>query len=397
MLVAAAFIGPGTVTLCSLAGFQFGFALLWALLFSVLATIVLQEMSARVGLITQAGLGDTIRTEIPNKQIRILVGGLVLAAILIGNAAYEAGNLSGAILGLETVLPPIKWNFGSLSINFWSVLIGIFAGGILWLGSYQKLEKILVALVMIMSLLFLTTAILIQPNFTEIIKGFKPTIPDGSVLIIIGLIGTTVVPYNLFLHANSVSKKWKKATDLKFVRWDTALSILLGGIVSMAIVVTSGVAMQSVNEVGNAQDLAIQLEPLLGSWAKYFMAGGLFAAGITSSITAPLAAAFATVGIMGKSDKLKSPVMRRIMIGIILIGVVFSSVGLKPVQVIQFAQIANGLLLPVIGIFLVWIMNRKALLGKYTNSTLQNILGIIIIGITVVLGFKSIGSVFNLF
>jgi Mn2+/Fe2+ NRAMP family transporter len=397
LLITAAFIGPGTVTLCSIAGYKFGYALLWALVFSVITTIILQEMSARLGVVTQKGLAAAIRSEIKHPLASLISIVLVLSAILIGNTAYEAGNISGAVMGMDTILGEFSFDLGALKINLWSVLIGLIALILLISGSYKLIEKFMIGLVILMSILFLLTAFLIRPVFLDILEGmFMPSIPAKSIITIIGLIGTTVVPYNLFLHASSVSKKWKRAEDLPEVRLDTILSIVLGGIISMAIIVTSAAAIEHIQDIKNASDLAIQLEPLLGSWSKYCLAGGLFAAGITSSVTAPLAAAFATVGILGKSNDIRSPFFRGVMIVMILIGVVFSSIGFSPIMIIQFAQVANGILLPIIGIFLVWVMNRTALLGKYRNSLLQNILGIIVILITIGLGIKSVGSVFDI-
>ena len=105
VLVAAAFVGPGTITMCTLAGTNFGYALLWALLVSVLATIVLQGMAGRIGLVTQSGLVDVVRTELKTRWVKNFVIAIVLGAILVGNAAYEAGNIGGATLGLEQLLP----------------------------------------------------------------------------------------------------------------------------------------------------------------------------------------------------------------------------------------------------------------------------------------------------
>ena len=119
-LVAAAFIGPGTVTVCTLAGVDFGFALLWAMLFSIIATIVLQEMSARLGIITQKGLAEIIRAEVKNPFLKSLIVILILSAIVIGNGAYEAGNISGGVLGLETVFGSPKLKLGDFSINSFS-------------------------------------------------------------------------------------------------------------------------------------------------------------------------------------------------------------------------------------------------------------------------------------
>ena len=117
-LVAAAFIGPGTVTLCTLAGVNFGFNLLWAMLLSVIATIILQEMAARLGVISQKGLSEVIREEIKIPFVKHFVTLLILGAIVVGNAAYEAGNISGGILGLETIFGRSLLNMGSKLLNY---------------------------------------------------------------------------------------------------------------------------------------------------------------------------------------------------------------------------------------------------------------------------------------
>jgi len=224
-LVAAAFIGPGTVTLCTLAGVQFGYALLWAMTLSTIATIVLQEMAARVGIITQKGLAEVIKSQIRYPIIRKMAVLLIFSAIVIGNAAYEAGNISGASLGISAVL-------GNSLFFLYPILIGIVAFCVLFIGNYKILERSLVVLVIIMSVSFLLTAIITKPSIDLVLKGmFTPSFPDGSLLTIIGLIGTTVVPYNLFLHASLVKEKWKDKSDLKFARRDTFISILLGGFV----------------------------------------------------------------------------------------------------------------------------------------------------------------------
>ena len=139
------------------------------------------------------------------------------------------------------------------------------------------------------------------------------------------------------------------------------------------------------------------LEPLFGIYAKYFLAVGLFAAGITSAITAPLAAAYVAQECFNWEYDLKSRKFRSICIVILVLGVIFSSTGFKPIEVIKFAQVANGILLPIIAGFLLWVMNRSSVLGKYRNTKFQNILGLIIVLITLVLGIKSIAKVFNLF
>ena len=393
-LVAAAFIGPGTVTVCTIAGVQYGFTLLWAMALSVIATIVLQEMAARLGIITQKGLAETITAEISNKWLRWAAIILIVSAVLVGNAAYEAGNISGGALGLATVLPISVIEIGTVTVPFIPLLIGLIAFLILYFGNYKTIERVLVSLVIVMSLSFLIAAILTKPDISEVLKGlFIPRIPDESLLLIIGLIGTTVVPYNLFLHASLVKERWKEKGDLKKARKDVYVSIILGGLVSMAIIVC-GAAIQQ-GEISNAADLAKGLEPLFGSYAKYFLSIGLFAAGITSAITAPLAAAYVASGCFGWGNSLKTTKFRATWAAILIVGVVFSSIGFKSIEVIKFAQFANGLLLPIVAIFLLWIVNKKSVLGIYKNSKMQNILGVIIVIVTIGLGLRGLLKVFG--
>ncbi|MEH6512783.1 Nramp family divalent metal transporter [Maribacter arcticus] len=389
VLVAAAFIGPGTVTACTLAGVNFGFSLLWAMLLSIIATYVLQEMSARLGIITQKGLADVIKQELSNPWIRNSVITLIFSAIIIGNASYEAGNIGGATLGMEAL-------FGLSYSKLYPVILGLAAFSLLFFGNYKALEKVFIFLVLIMSLSFVMTALLTQPNLWELVKGlFVPSIPEDGILTIIALVGTTVVPYNLFLHAALVSEKWKSEKDLKLAKRDTLVSIILGGLVSISIII-SAAAIKS-TEVNNVLDMAKALEPLYGSAALYFMGIGLLAAGITSAITAPLAAAYVANSCFGWKAEFKDVKFRAIWILILVLGVVFLSFGIKPIEIIKFAQITNGLLLPIIAIFLLWVVNRVGVMGKYKNTLLQNCIGLAIILLSILLGAKSILTVLGLF
>nr|WP_321225717.1 Nramp family divalent metal transporter [uncultured Psychroserpens sp.] len=389
-LVAAAFIGPGTVTVCTIAGVNHGFTLLWAMLLSIVATVVLQEMSARLGIVSQKGLSEVIRTEISNPFFKILAVILILSAIVIGNAAYEAGNISGGVLGLEALTGSYS-DYGSL----WSIVIGVVAFVLLYIGNYKVLEKALITLVVMMSLAFLITAILTKPDLSQILKGlFTPNFSDDNILTVIALVGTTVVPYNLFLHASLVKEKWKNTSDLKYARKDTIIAVILGGMVSMCIIISAAAIKDA--QVTNAADLAKGLEPLFGAYSKYFLSIGLFAAGITSAITAPLAAAYVATGCLGWSSNMKSLHFRLVWMFILGLGVLFSSIGFKSIEIIKFAQVANGLLLPIIAGFLLWVMNKSSILGKYKNSVIQNVFGFIIFGIALFLGVKSVLKVFDL-
>ncbi|WP_047414743.1 Nramp family divalent metal transporter [Cellulophaga sp. Hel_I_12] len=384
VLVAAAFIGPGTVTACTLAGAKFGYALLWAMLLSILATVVLQEMAARLGIISQQGLADVIKSELKTPWIKYAIIAIILGAIVIGNAAYEGGNIGGATLGLEAI-------FGIEYTKFYPFSIGIIAFALLYFGNYKVLETALVSLVILMSVSFLITAIITKPDIGAIFQGlFVPSVPEQSILTIMALVGTTVVPYNLFLHASLVSEKWT-TSDLKPARWDTLVSITLGGLVSMGIMVAATTIPNK--DISSVLDLAKGLEPLYGSAAKYCIGIGLFAAGITSAITAPLAAAYVVNSCFGWKATLADWRFKLVWMLIIGLGVFFLSFGIKPIEIIKFAQIANGILLPIIAIFLLWVVNRKSVLGTYKNNVIQNSVGILIIIITLILAIKTIGTV----
>ena len=129
--------------------------------------------------------------------------------------------------------------------------------------------------------------------------------------------------------------------------------------------------------------------------SKYVLACGLFAAGITSAITAPLAAAYVASGCLGWSSNLKSLKFRAVWIFVLVIGVMSSTSGIKSIEIIKFAQVANGILLPVIAGFLLWIVNKTSVLGVYKNSLKQNVISVIILVITIFLGLKSILKVFE--
>ena len=393
MLVTAAFIGPGTITTCTLAGARFGFNLLWTMLFAVAATFILQEMSARLGIISGRGLGEALRTSFPRGIPRLVSLILVGSAIAVGNAAYEAGNIAGAALGITSILPEAFFGFRA-----WPLLIGLIAGGLLFSGNYKLLEKSLIGLVLLMSLVFVVTAVWARPDIGLLLKGlFKPSLPPGSLLTVIGLIGTTVVPYNLFLHSSTVTERWPTLADLGPARMDAGVSIAVGGIISMAVIVSAAAAFNT-GPAGmtSAGDLALQLEPLLGYWARLVMGLGLLAAGLTSAITAPLAAAYACSGILGWPRDSADNRFRLVWLIVLACGTMLASLGVKPIQLILFAQAANGLLLPVIAAYLLWVVNDRRLMGQQRNSMPLNLAGGLVLLVTVMLGLRSILQVFKL-
>jgi manganese transport protein len=383
MMVSAAFIGPGTVTACTLAGANFGFALLWALVFTI-TTIILQSFAIRIALVTQLGLAEAMLKSVASPIVRALAALLLISALVLGNAAYEAGNMSGAALGLEAI------NGGPLAFGIAPIIITIalFASAMLIFSKPKWIENVLILLVLLMSAAFLLTFLLIRPDLGALLQGFVPTIPDGGLMTAIALIGTTIVPYNLFLHAASVRERWD-AEQLPEAQLDNTISIGIGGLVSMTILATAAASLFGRGKtIENAVDMAQQLTPLFGSMATITLGAGLFAAGLTSAITAPLATGYIVQEIF-KSSNSRRPFQIGALI-VIVSGTFAALLGYRPVELIFVAQIANGLLLPIIAIFLLRLANNKKLLGQYANGLKANILGAAILLITTALGFRLI-------
>lgn len=341
-------------------------------------------MAARLGVVGRAGLAEALRRRFTEQPaLRLLAMILVTGAIGVGNAAYQTGNLLGASLGMQVI--------AGADLRPWALAIALTAAALLWTGRYRIIERALIAMVVVMSAAFILTAVSVAGGASgaAIVRGaFVPTIPDGAAMIALGLVGTTIVPYNLFLHASAVRERWSGAEGLRAARADLIVAIGLGGLVSMAIVITA--AARQGMPVASAADMALQLEPLLGRWATGVFALGLLAAGVTSSITAPLAAAYALSGAFGWDADLRAPRVRAIWVSVIAVGLAFALAGVRPVPAILFAQAANGILLPAVAIFLLVVMNDRRALGSAANGWKANIAGGAIVGLTVLLGARAL-------
>ncbi len=339
-------------------------------------------MSARLGLVSREGLGEALRGEFEAPAVQYASIALVVSAIGIGTAAFETGNIVGGAAGLETIT--------GVSASLWGPLMGLVAGALLWTGDYELIERTFMALVAIMGLAFVISAVLVGPDLGALAGGFVPTIPAGSAYLIAGLIGTTVVGYNLFLHASTVQERWDGPADLGECRTDTVASVLGGGAITLSIVVTAAAVFPAGTEITDVGAMADQLEPLFGGWTLAFFGIGLFAAGFTSAMGAPLAGAYATAGALGWEGDLTSTRFRAVWMTILGVGIVGSALGFEPVEVIVFAQVTNGVLLPILAVFLLYAMNNDDLLGAYTNSRLQNALGAVVTLIVIGIGLRTL-------
>jgi manganese transport protein len=377
-LIPAAFIGPGTVTTCASAGAGFGYALLWALTFSTIATVVLQEASARVTVVSGRNLAEAIRDRFRGGALGVLVLLLVLGGIVLGNAAYEAGNVLGASAGAALGSP--------VDARVATILIGLTAAAVLWIGTPRTVTTVLAATVAFMGIAFLVTAFLLRPDAGEVLRGsVVPAVPAGSGLLLLGLVGTTVVPYNLFLGSAAA-----RGQNLREIRFGLTVAVVLGGLISMGILIAGA----DVEGAFSYEAVSSTLSARLGGWAGPLFAWGLFAAGFSSAITAPLAAAVTARSLFGADTERWEPRgwrYRAVWMGVLAVGVAFGLAGVRPIPAIILAQALNGVLLPFAAVFLLVVVNDRRLMGDAgINTPAANLVTAAVVAVTIVLGVSGV-------
>ncbi len=365
-IIAAAFIGPGTITTTSKAGSGFGLNLLWALLFSIVATFILQEAAARLTIASGKSLGELLALRYGSGT---WAPWILFLVILLGCMAYQAGNLLGAMAGLSLL--------GLEGGSRLAALLGLAAAFLLSIGKIKVVARLLGLVVAFMGLAFLYLAFR---------TGFSAQGDGGSIIeanwLVLGLIGTTLVPYNLFL-ASGIGK----GQNIREMRIGLAGAIGIGGIISIAIMVAATGLKGEFSFEALAGSLGIQF----GAPGQLLFAFGLFAAGFTSSVTAPLAAAVTAYSLLGKSWSPGSWRFKAVWGFVLCFGLLFVWLEVQPIPAIIAAQGLNGLLLPIVGYFLFTAMNSKELIpDEFRNSRMQNFLFLVVILVISGLGLNQV-------
>jgi Mn2+/Fe2+ NRAMP family transporter len=380
-VIAAAFIGPGTVTTAASAGAGFRYALLWTLAFSTFACLVLQEAGARLTVASGRDLGQALRTRHGRGRGGGALPVLVTGAVVFGCAAYEAGNILGGAAGAMIG--------AGLDPRVATVFSAFAAFGLLWFGRTRTVARLLGALVAVMGVAFLVTAWRLEPSWSDLLQGaIVPRVPGGSSLLILGLVGTTVVPYNLFMGSGLA-----RGERLREVRFGLGLSIVLGGLISMGILVV-GVAVEG----PFGFDSLIEVLTLrLGPWSRAMFGMGLYAAGLSSAITAPFAAALTARSVFADGDddgwSDRSWRFRAVWVGVLGVGVVFGLAGVRPIPAIVLAQAVNGVLLPFVAVFLLLAVNDVGLMGeRHLNGPWANVALVAVVAVTILLGVTGVGK-----
>jgi len=387
-LIVGSFIGPGTVTSSTKAGAEYGLTLFWCIIFSVIAVIVMQGMAARLGIVTQMGLAENLVKDFEDRPaLRNLLCGLVAVAITIGGFAYMSGDLTGTAIGISA-LTGISTRIIAPVWGLCILLLLSFAGD-----AVKYLEKLLGICVVIMAIVFVVTMVCVKPDMGALLAGSIPSVPKGGLMTCLSLIGTTVVPYNFFLHAASAKRTWHSTDELPLCRFGTNVPMIIGGIVTGAIMITAATVMYGM-PVRNAMDMAIQLEPTLGDYARPFMAIGLVAAGVSSAVCTPMGVSYVLAGLFGwktnRSDKRYTITNFLVLVT----GIVIAGYGFNPVALIMAAQGVNGIVLPVVVGVTIYLTSRRKVMGEFANGTLNTLLGTAIFVISLILGISSVISLF---
>lgn len=389
-IITAAFIGPGTITTCIKSGYETGYSLLGIMFIATLIAIFIQIFAAKIGIITQLGVSGNIRENTHSIVGKFFSVFLIALAIFVGNSAFEAGNITGAGIGLAGII-------GNRFTATKAFVISLIVFLLLWSGKYEKIEKILEIAVLIMAVCFVGVAVLSKPNLSQIFKemfSFKTI--NKNIMMVGALIGTTVGPYNIFLHSETAAERWHSPSDVKYMIFDTIVSIGIGGVISCCIMIVAATTAKELQisemTIGN---YAVTLSTSIGKIGQFIFYLGLLAAGITSAITAPLAAAYTIVGICFSEKIDKQDWKFKVVWSLVLIiGTIVSIIwGNSPAEVIVIVQLVNAFILPIIMIFLYKCLNSNRM-KEYKNNVFMNVILLLII---VICFFFSIRNIFQIF
>ncbi|MEI9917209.1 MAG: divalent metal cation transporter [Bacteroidota bacterium] len=370
-VISAAFIGPGTVTTSVAAGADFGLTLLWSVTFATFGCYAVQEISARISIASGLTLGESfIKKFGPGRGPAI--AWTVGVIVILGCAAYQAGNIMGAVAGLNLVT-------GVSNITL-TIIVTLVAGIVLWIGGSDWISRIMIILVVIMSVAFAALAIAQDFSYVELVKdSIVPTIPAGSELIVLSMIGTTIVPYNVFIGAGIT-----KGQTISLMRLGLAVSVALGGFITAAILV----AAVSIKNFSSFHEIANAMTQQVGPWGEYALGLGLFAAGFASATTSPYASQLIATTVFHIGNKWK---VRAIWMSVLLTGFIFGISNAQPIPVILLVQALNGLILPLITMYLIIIVNDDEIVPrKQQHDSRYNIVLMVILLVVLVVGLNNI-------
>ena len=364
LLVTVGFIDPGNWASNFAAGADFGYSLLWVITLSTIMLIVLQHNVAHLGIVTGLCLSEAATKYTPKWVSRPILGTAVLASI-----STSLAEILGGAIALEMLIDiPVIWG---------SLLTAFFVTIMLFTNSYKRIERSIIAFVSVIGLSFLYELFLVDIDWPLAARSWvTPSIPEGSLLVIMSVLGAVVMPHNLFLHSEVVqSREYNKKDDasirklLKYEFYDTLFSMGVGWAINSAMILLAAATFFA-NHIGveELQQAKSLLEPLLGNQAATIFALALLMAGISSTVTSGMAAGSIFAGMFGESYHVKdvhSRVGILLSLGIALVVILFIE---NPFQGLIISQMILSIQLPFTIFLQVGLTSSKRVMGQYANS-----------------------------
>jgi len=359
----------GGITTYSLAGAQFGYDLLWMMIPLTIALIVVQEMCARMGVVTGKGLADLIR-----EQFGVKTTFYIMAALVFANFANTVAEFAGVAAALDI--------FG-VSKYISVPLSAVFVWWLIVYGTYSRVEKIfLVACTFYVS--YLISGFLAAPAWGTVLKGLVvPTVhwQANYLVMIVGIVGTTIAPWMQFYLQSAVVEKGVRLADYRYTRIDVVVGSVVAVVVATFIVLACAATLH-VQGVGieSAHDAALALEPLAGEYCASLFAFGLFNASLFAASVLPLSTAYYVCEGFGWETGIdrrfsEAPQFYGLYTALIVFGALFILIpGFPLLGVMYLSQVVNGILLPFILVYMLILVNRVDLMGEHTNSRLLNVI-----------------------
>ena len=367
LLVTVGFIDPGNWASNFAAGSEFGYGLLWVVTLSTVMLIILQHNVAHLGIVTGLCLSEAATKYAPRWVSRPVLATAVLASI-----STSLAEILGGAIALQMLLDvPIVWG---------AVLTTAFVAVMLFTNSYKKIERAIIAFVSVIGLSFLYELFLVDIDWPLAARGWvTPSLPEGSMMVVMSVLGAVVMPHNLFLHSEVIqSHEYNKRGDvsirskLKYELFDTLFSMLVGWAINSAMILLAASAFFSqgvqVDELQQAQSL---LQPLLGGNAGIIFALALLMAGVSSTITSGMAAGSIFAGIFGESYHIRDS---HSQLGVLLsLGVALALICFigDPFKGLLVSQMALSIQLPFTVFLQVGLTSSRRVMGRYANSRLS--------------------------
>ncbi|AGX45356.1 Nramp family divalent metal transporter [Clostridium saccharobutylicum] len=359
----------GGITTYASVGASYGYKMLWGLLLITFSLAVIQEMNARMAVVTGKGLSDLIR-----EKFGVKLTFFAMAILLIANMGVVFGDFAGIAASLELFNVNKYISIPIASIAIWFLIMK---------GSYKKVENIFLLFTFVF-FTYIISAFLTKPDWGVVARSMAtPTIEfnTGFILTFIGMIGTTITPYMQFYLQSSIVDKKLSISEYKYEKLDVYLGAFWGNAVAFFIIVCTAATLYKAGiTIGSAQEAAMSLKPLAGEWAYILFGAGLFGASVLATAVIPLSTSYAICEAFGwesgvDNDYKDSPAFFSIYTGIIVIGALFILIpGISLMQIILISQEIAGMLSPIILTFMIILINDKRIMGKYVNNKTQNII-----------------------